>query len=1318
MNIDIPENATSDQLRVLLEVMLLLSQPGSVREKLQLSFEKIGMLPCCYGLYLFSCPPQAAAGAGPPVLIHQWGKARLKPELPETFPAEPEPGHFIALTAEAVGEAPQGTFYASSVPVASESQTLLLADWSSERDFSVSLLSPFVQALGGMLSQEKAAEELAVQRDYLQAVIDHLPGLVFCKDYEGRFTLVNKRVAEIYGAPPGELLGKTDLDFNPFPAEVDRYLAEDQKVIREKETVWLPEDYIITPSGQRIDLQTVKVPIQRPGQQQADVLGIAIDVSYWRGIEAREQRQRLQYENFIHHASEGIYYVACEPPIPCDLPPEEQTLLYYERARFEHCNESMARMYHLDSAESLIGMRIMDLHKGSGFDHNWEVTLRFFESGMRIWGFETCEQLPDGTTAWFANHTVGIVEGGQLVGIWGGQLDITAQKKIELSLLHKQAELELVLEGARVATWEWDIPEEAARFNDYFAIMLGYQLEELPVSPQGFNRELVHPRDLSGFIRAAQEYINYGKEDEVFEYEIRLKKKDGGYKWLLARGRPVGWEGKGRPTRGRGIFIDIDERKQTELRLKRQQEMLTLVSESTEVAFWEWTPGEPLAHLSATFFKVLGHEKPQSGWLDLSAFIAMLHPDDRSAFEAYVLERLKTPEKGFEAEVRIQQLSGRFLWVYCRGELYHLEGQERIAGLIINIDERKRAELNLVRSQERTNLILDAAELGLWEWNPTTGHCFFSAHWAGMLGYEQHELAPRLETFWELVHPDDRLGFAPQLNDHLEGKIPYFEVELRMRNRSGDWVWVYDQGRIVRYNREGQPTLLAGVHININERKQAERDLAEREAFFRSLYEDSPLGIFICDADGLILQANNRAYQVLGYPRDTLAGTLLESLGTEPGIMDGVKQAQEQTHQVYKVERPLQHKSGRVIWANLMFSLLLDADGDMRYIICSVEDITARVKAEEELRSSRQLKRAIIEALPDLKFRIDRSGHFVSYFATVSESLSLLMQPDDFLGKKLEEVLPPYLASGLRQNLERALASHKVQAFEYPLLMSDGLKHYEARVNAINEEEVIVVIRDITDLKNMERDLKQKLEELAANNDMLTKYVESNAQLENFAHTVSHDLREPVRTMNSFARLLQARYREKLDDDAHAYLDFISESASHMNKQIEDLLEFARLTNSESPGYEEVDLNRLIEVIRRALRGLIADKAAVIDLPETPLPVVLGNPTKLGQLFQNLISNGIKFHKPGVPPVVSLRYEELPDRWQFEVSDNGIGIPQEQQGQVFLLFRRLHSKKVYPGSGIGLALCKRVVEQHGGEIEVFSAPGEGATFRFTLDKKY
>jgi signal transduction histidine kinase len=224
----------------------------------------------------------------------------------------------------------------------------------------------------------------------------------------------------------------------------------------------------------------------------------------------------------------------------------------------------------------------------------------------------------------------------------------------------------------------------------------------------------------------------------------------------------------------------------------------------------------------------------------------------------------------------------------------------------------------------------------------------------------------------------------------------------------------------------------------------------------------------------------------------------------------------------------------------------------------------------------------------------------------------------------------------------------------------------------------------------------------------------SNRELERFAHIASHDLQEPLRMVASYTQLLAQRYHDQLDQDAHDFINYAVDGATRMKQLIEDLLAYSRVSARGLPA-AVVDTQAAFSLVLRNLEAAIGESHAEVtggDLPE-----VLADGSQMVQLFQNLVANGIKFHTPGVPPRVRIEARQAPDhprQWLFRVADNGIGIDPKFFDRVFVIFQRLHTRHEYPGTGIGLALCQRIVERHGGRIWIESEPGKGTAFLFTL----
>jgi light-regulated signal transduction histidine kinase (bacteriophytochrome) len=248
---------------------------------------------------------------------------------------------------------------------------------------------------------------------------------------------------------------------------------------------------------------------------------------------------------------------------------------------------------------------------------------------------------------------------------------------------------------------------------------------------------------------------------------------------------------------------------------------------------------------------------------------------------------------------------------------------------------------------------------------------------------------------------------------------------------------------------------------------------------------------------------------------------------------------------------------------------------------------------------------------------------------------------------------------------------------------------------------------DITKRKKMEEELIRSQDNLR---ELVDKLEVSNRELEQFAYVASHDLQEPLRMVASFTQLLEKRYKGKLDEDADEYIGFIVEGAHRMKDLIDDLLVFSRF-NTQANEFELFDMDTALNSVLSYLQPYMNENHAQITYD--PLPSIMGDSSQIQQVLQNLLTNAIKFHGDE-PPKIHISAEESGDEWTFVVSDNGIGIDSGHQEQIFEVFKRLHTREEYEGTGIGLSICKKIVERHGGRIWVESKPGKGSTFYFTI----
>lgn len=606
-----------------------------------------------------------------------------------------------------------------------------------------------------------------------------------------------------------------------------------------------------------------------------------------------------------------------------------------------------------------------------------------------------------------------------------------------------------------------------------------------------------------------------------------------------------------------------------------------------------------------------------------------------------------------------------------------------------------------------------------------------------VLGYNEVELSNPFELLVSRLHPEDK----PQIQSFmaaLTAAAPEEVVEkhFRLQHKDGHWIHFYERAKVMSRTADGQIETYLAVIQDITSQIEFQQRLERSEQRYRNFINYSQEGIYYMNCGQPIyihlpFEEMTRQFYEHAYIEECntslakMYGASIEDIKGEKAIKFHGGEHYEENVESFKglIANGFKVSNAETIEPDL--------NGNFKYFLNSAVgvienehlvgfwgtqvDITEKKIAEQNLIKNKQLLKAIINTLPDLKFRIDKQGLFLDFYESEYENESTFVPAAEFIGKKMEEILPSYVAEVGLKSIHQAIATKQIQTFEYYVPLNEELLYYEGRVSPLSDLEVIVTVRNISEQKRAQLALQEKLHELDEKNKQLTQYIESNFQLENFAYIASHDLREPVRTVHSFAQLLSKKYRNLLDEDGQKCLDFIIYGAENMNRLIEDLLTYSRVS-SESHKVEPIQVSTLLADITRSLTQVIHEKNASLSFGDLP-PVIHANPTTIKQLFQNLLVNAIKFHHPNRHPSIQMSGIDHGEFWLFEVKDNGMGIPPDMQDKIFQLFKKFHYVKEHYGTGIGLALCKRVVEQHGGEIWVESLPEQGSSFYFTIKKQ-
>jgi PAS domain S-box-containing protein len=371
-------------------------------------------------------------------------------------------------------------------------------------------------------------------------------------------------------------------------------------------------------------------------------------------------------------------------------------------------------------------------------------------------------------------------------------------------------------------------------------------------------------------------------------------------------------------------------------------------------------------------------------------------------------------------------------------------------------------------------------------------------------------------------------------------------------------------------------------------------------------------------------------------------------------------------------------------------------------------DLRERQKrSDAALRESQAQLEGLVQTAMDAILTVDGEQRIVLFNAAAEKMFRC--SKAEAMGQPLERFIPERFRAAHAAHMKRfaatgatnrakgefdALRAMRADGEEFPMAASIS------RTQVGDRTQFTVILRDITERQRAEKKLAQKMEELAR----------SNEDLEQFAYAASHDLQEPLRMVAAYTQLLAERYRGQLDANADKYIGYAVEGATRMQVLIRDLLAFSRVDRNGTER-SDTDCNSALEEALLNLQAAIQESGAAVTRDR--LPVVAANRSQMIQLFQNLIGNAIKFRGKEAP-VIRVSAERQGDHWQFAVTDNGIGIAPEHKEIIFVIFRRLHAREEYSGNGVGLAICKKIVEHHGGRIWVESEPGQGCTFRFTL----
>jgi PAS domain S-box-containing protein len=628
-------------------------------------------------------------------------------------------------------------------------------------------------------------------------------------------------------------------------------------------------------------------------------------------------------------------------------------------------------------------------------------------------------------------------------------------------------------------------------------------------------------------------------------------------------------------------------------------------------------------------------------------------------------------------------------------------------------DRLRALERELRETRERFADLLDVSSDWIWETDAEHRFTHFTGRLAEVSGIDPDKIVGRRRT--EIVDPTMQDETRRRHLDDLAARRPFRDFTYQITTARGPrWFRVHGKPR---FDEGGRFLGYRGTGRDVTAEFEADRRAHQFQTRFVDAIESLPASLMLHDADDRLVICNTITKSFFpGLDHLLVPGTTYEALvraqaesGRLPaaaGRVDEWLRERIALHRSPGAVITRQHSDGR--WLQILERKTSDGG-----VIGIRIDITELKNKEEELARQSALLQATLDNIDQGLSVYDRDLRLVAFN---QHYLRMLGLPADFAKPGL-----PF-QDFVRWNAERGeygSGTPEEHIASRVALVTRPEPHYierkrpdgtvvEIRGNPMPGGGFVTTYTDVTQRKAFEDMLEanaKRLEEYAA------ELKKSNTELEQFAYVASHDLQEPLRMVGSYCQMLQRRYKGKLDKDADEFIGFAVEGALRMQQMINDLLTYSRVGRT-GKGAGDVAVEEVVETAVANLQAAIAESGAKVTWD--PLPLVTGERIQLLQLFQNLIGNAIKFRADDRPIEVHVASSREGQAWHFEVRDTGIGIEKQYLERIFLIFQRLHDRSRYKGTGIGLAVCKKVVEHHGGRIWVESEPGRGTTFHFTI----
>lgn len=759
----------------------------------------------------------------------------------------------------------------------------------------------------------------------------------------------------------------------------------------------------------------------------------------------------------------------------------------------------------------------------------------------------------------------------------------------------------------------------------------------------------------------------------------------------------------------------------------QETDRLNLIFDASNIGTWEWDLISDELIWDEKNHEIFG-AKPGEKISNVSEFNNYIHEEDQASMAKKLAEIIHQREN-ILLEFRIRRpIDNEVRWISVRGKVYCDSNLNpvRMMGVNFDISEKVKTQNQLVETHNQLDLVLRAAEIGTWYWDLASNDVAWDEQTHKVFGVDLGKFGSSFNAFASYVHPEDLEHINSQVNNTLKNDAPYF-LNFRAIKPNGDLIYLNARGTLYK-NSAGKPSKIIGIVWDISEEKRAQAKLLETTKFKQTILDSSDYMIISTTNDGIITSFNKAAERLLEYSAEEMIGK------QTPAIIHDFNEIVEYTRELNK-EYNLNLKPSfetfvakskylgltdtkewtYISKSNRRFPVSIsvtDLRGDKNQIIGYlgiVKDISLDRQKNEELKFQQKIFKSFIKSTPLAVAMFDVNMNYL--VCSDFWIKNYIRKEINLIGKNHYDIFPE-----IKESYPKWLELHQ-RCLKGEMIKCEGEKFIHADGN---EEWIRYELHPWLDLDGKIGGLimftEVITEQVKAENELQRKTVElerSNIDLEYFAYITSHDLKEPLRVIASYSKLLEKKLAKLniKDESISSYVEYITSSIDRMQDMINDILAYSRVGRKTL--YESISLDGILKNTLIDLSTVIIDKDAKISFDILPTMVICES--EIRQLFQNLISNALKFIDPNKIPTIKISSKKIDDDlWQFSVSDNGIGIEAEFFERIFVIFQRLHTREEFEGTGIGLALCKKIIENHNGKIWVESTLGQGTTFHFTI----